>query len=136
MSTDRLDELIRLAQEASKEPEEKSTVRRSRFARAVKRFLAEKGIKDGDVKVPVYKLVHEYYKWEGISGKKASPRELGRILTPYFRKHKTGKYRYYLLNEFCDMSKESLKESKAYYKQYFLRKTKRKTDDKEKKNDV
>lgn len=127
MSTDKLEELIKLAQDAIDEDKEtpKAADRRSRYTRAVKRFIIEKGIKDGEVRVPVYKMVHEYYKWEGVSGRKASPRELGRILAKYFKRHKTGTYRYYMLNAFCDMSKEELKASKEYYKQYFLKRKQR-----------
>ena len=124
MSTDKLEELIRRAQELTEEDKEekpKARDRRSRYTTSVKRFLRERNITSGNIKVPVYKLVHEYNKWEKGSSNKASPKELGRIISHYFKKHRSGAYRYYLLNEFCDMSREEMLKSKEYYRMYFLR---------------
>lgn len=131
---DKIAELIRQAQEIVDNEEEPKKERVSRYVRGIKRFIQDKGIVHGEVKVPVYRLVHEYFKWDGAQGRKASPRELGRVFSVYFKKHKTGKYRYYLLNEFCDMSKDAMKESKEYYKKYFLKRARK--DEKPNKEEV
>lgn len=105
--------------------------RNSKYKKSVLRFISDKDIKPGDTRIPVHKLVFEYYKWTNKNNhNRASNVELGRIMSTMFDTVRSGAARYYLLEPFCDLSKESLAESKKYYKANHLA---RKPNAKEKK---
>jgi hypothetical protein len=99
---------------------------RSKYHKNVLTFIRKRNIKSGNVRIPVYRLIYAYYHEDKLKSKfKASNVEFGRVLSLYFDKCRSGKYRYYMLNSFCDMSKETMEKAKKYYKSYHLKKGRR-----------
>lgn len=91
-------------------------------------FIKKYNISAGQTRVPMYKIYYEYYYWSGLKRtKKIDPIQLGKQLTKYFDKTRSGMYRYYLLDvPNFDMSKEALKKAKKFYKIHYGKKRKNK----------
>lgn len=114
--------------EASSIPN-KTPKRQSRYQNQIERFIQEKAIKAGDRRVPVHRIFYEYYmNWDGVKNSvhKSSAEELGRIFSKHFPKHRSGAYRYYMLNEFCDLTRPKMKESKKWYDKFYNKRKKAK----------
>lgn len=108
------------------------------YHRVALRFIKAKKIAPGPIRVPIYKIMYEFYKWDGAAyGEKCSATELGRHFTKYFDRERSGKYRYYMLNNCFDMSKEAMKKAKRYYRKWHLaRKRNEKVRQKEKTSNI
>ena len=116
-----LEQLISIALDSSSDKKELPS--KSKYSKVVLRFIRKYDIRPGKVRVPIYKIVYEFYKWQGAAyNEKCSATELGRQFTKHFDKTRSGKYRYYLLNECFNMDKKELKRAKDYYKKWRLKK--------------
>ena len=76
----------------------------------------------------MYKLFYEYYYWTGFRrANKLDPIQLGKQLSKYFDKTRSGMYRYYLLDvPNFDMSKEAMKRARKFYKTHYGKKRRKK----------
>lgn len=79
-------------------------------------FIRAKSITSGLVRVPTYKIFHEYQvMWTARNrNDKIGRTGFFRIFSRYFEQIRTGKQRYYLLNDCFDMSEESMKRAENH----------------------
>lgn len=93
-------------------------LRKSKYRNNVVKFLGEKGIKSGKVKVPTHRLFYEYRVnfQKDNRALKASSVEFSRILADYFDKYRDGRQRYFLINDVLDMSEEVMEKSRKLIK--------------------
>jgi len=123
MSDINVEDLISIAENGEDDSSPSSNEHKSKYHDSILRFIKEYGIKSGKVRIPVYRLIYAYYvEFYGHQYYKASKIEFGRLFSKYFETSRSGAYRYYLLEPFCDMSKETMKKAKEYYRRYHLSK--------------
>lgn len=123
MSNIDLDKLLEIA--SKEEKGQLDTVvpdgKKSKYYNDVVKYIKKNQIRSGEIRIPVYRLMYSYYVENAThSSLKASRIEFGRIMSKFFKTSRSGKYRYYLLEPFCDMSKETMKKAKKYYRKYHL----------------
>ena len=123
MNKDSLEQLISIALDTNSDLIESTS--KSRYEKVVLRFIRKYDIRSGTNRVPIYKIMYEFYKWTGAAHhEKCSAVELGRQFSRYFDKTRSGLYRYYLLSNCFNMDKAELKRAKEYYHKWQLKKPK------------
>lgn len=111
-----IDELIRLAEESQNTPKRKFK------DTTVSNFLVSMGIESGNIKVPSYLIFYVYKKiWAG-SRKTVSKIQFFRILKHSFSQVRTGRQRYYLLNDTININDKLLIENAKKFDDNYNRK--------------
>lgn len=118
---DNLENKVELAN-ISLENSSKKTKKQSKHYKQLCRFIKECNITSGTIRVPIYRMVHEYHKWAEKHDTKPTPYELSKVMREHFKFVRSGAGRYFLVNDFCDMSIKARKSSKTFYKRYVLNK--------------
>jgi len=101
--------------EGKKEVIPKISTQKSKENKDVLKFIQKNGIIPGNYRVPTYVIYYQYMKWTRTTwysfwGKE----EFFRTFKKHFKQVRTGKQRYYLLNDALDLSDEAEKKAKLY----------------------
>lgn len=117
-----LDQIESDVEEINSKPEALFKQKKSKHYNQICKFIFEKKLARGSVRVPIYKIVHEYHKWAEKHATKPTPYEIGKVFREFFEFKRSGANRAFMLNDFCDMSAKARKSSKTFYKRFVLNK--------------
>ena len=82
----------------------------------VMRFIDKNGFKQGEIRVPSYRIYYCFIKWAQWNWAKTwGNTEFFRTFNKHFKQVRTGRQRYYMLNTVIDESKEYEEKAKDYY---------------------
>ena len=92
LSKDELEKLKKLA----RSKEEVSFEKKTRYQKQIEKFLQDNNVRGGTTVTPLYVIYGIYV--EQTPANRASPIELGRVLSKIFKRTKAGRYHCYHLN--------------------------------------
>jgi hypothetical protein len=112
------EELLEILEKAKKNKEDVSK-KNKKINSSVNRFIQKFNIKAGNVRVP-NSVIHYYYrrKFSYPETAKVSRIELFRQFSKLYESRRTGKSRFYLLNEAISLDSSTLEEARNYEKKY------------------
>lgn len=104
MSTNNIDDLLAIIEEDASPKKEDSPQESKRQNKKVIRFIKEKEIKVGTVKIPTYIIYYHFAQW--CSGERPGKTEFFRTFSQFFEQKRNTKQRYYLLNDSLEIGYE------------------------------
>jgi hypothetical protein len=124
MSKDNLQELLDLIEgEETKGTEE--VVIPSKDNKEVIKFLKKTGLAPGENKVPTYIIYYAYREWAVANWVKVwKKEEFFRTFKRYFTQKRTGRQRYYLINDAIQLTEEYCEKAEKYRHGYYNKKKK------------
>ena len=85
----------------------------------VERFIKKLNIQPGENKVPTYVIYYTFTTWANENWtRKWRPTEFFRTFKKHFEQKRTGRQRYYMLNDALDLSPEFEKKANKYYQKW------------------
>jgi hypothetical protein len=120
MTDKKLEELLKIAEESQEDLTSEPIVLESKMDSKILKFVQVHNIKHGNIRVPTYRIYYEYAKWiRGWSTLyKVGKNEFFRHFNKMFLQTRTGRQRYYLLNDCLDMSPETMERAKRHGKKW------------------
>ena len=111
------EEILKTIENAEKNIEDlpKIKLKKDKENKDVLNFIKKNGILPGDTRVPTYAIYYHYSIWTRTNWARLwGKEEFFRTFRKHFTQVRTGRQRYYLLNDALDLSDELIKKAKKY----------------------